>query len=51
MNLIRPTPFASAKNDGLLYAFNPGSSAHPLSDSFVGFGVDLVIAFYEEILV
>lgn len=45
MNLIRPTPFASAEDDGLLYTFDPGSSAHALFNSFVSFRVDLVIAF------
>lgn len=51
MNLIRPTPFAGAKDDGLLYTFDPGRSAHALVNSFVSFRVDLVIAFQEEILV
>ncbi len=46
MNLIGPAPFAGAENYGLLYPFDPGSSAHPLSYPLIGFSVDLVIAFY-----
>ena len=51
MNLIGPTPLAGAKDDGLIDAFDPGSPPHALFYSFVSFNVDLVIAFYEEILV
>ena len=51
MDLIRPTPFAGAENDGLLDTFDPGGSAHAGFYSLVGFGIDLVIPFYEKVLV
>ena len=51
MDLIGPAPFSSAEYDCLLYAFNPSGPAHTLLNSFVGFGVDLVIAFHEKMFV
>ena len=51
VDLVRPTPFAGAEDDGLLYAFDFRGSAHALFDPLVGLGVDPVVAVDEEVLV